>query len=457
VLEGTGGLSDLATARANTLTAEPIPLSKLGTRVRWWVPLGVVVATFIVVSTYYNVRVPLYEAPDEFAHAEYVRIIADESRLPEFESIEEYEAWQPPLYYAVAAATLTVLGLDSPPRLEWNVNFPNERQNYVHTDNEDFPYNGAVLGAHVARGLNTLFGVGTVVLIYVTALLIFPQRRWLAFGASATVALVPQFAFISATISNDPASFFFAAAIVYLGLRSFRESSFWLVVLAGVAIALGALTKLSTLVVAVVPVAAVLLAATDWREKCARLAVLGLLPLAFAGWFFVRSLILWGTVFPSDLFWPLDPRPIWDPAYRQEFLEPVRQSFWYSGGPANIRTSPIIYDVLDVVSVLALAGIIVTFVSAQLTRFQKHALLALSILPVLALAMMLYHSVENDFLKQGRYLFVAMPAFAIMMPLGLSALFASDRGRDNAGVLVLPVMLLALNLSIFAITLPRYY
>jgi Dolichyl-phosphate-mannose-protein mannosyltransferase len=450
-------LSDVAKPPETIVAAPAVSLPGVRSRARTWAPVALIVGVFIAISTFYNYRVPLYEAPDELAHATYMRVIADEGRLPRFETIAEYESWQPPLYYVVGAATLTILGLDSPQELAWNPNFPSERQNYIHTEKEDFPYSGPVLSVHVLRGVGVLFGAGTIVMIYLASLVIFPQRRLLAFASAATVAFIPQFAYISATVSNDPPSFFFAAAIVYLGLRSFRDPSPGLVLLAAIAIGLGALTKLSTLVVAVVPIAAVTMQSIGWREKIVRLAVLGLLPLAMAGWFYGRSLVIWGAVFPEHLFWPQNPVPLWDPAYRENFLEPLSQSFWFTGGPANIHISPIIYHVLDTVLVLALAGVIVTFVSSRLDGFQRRALLLLSALPLLAVGMVLYHSVAHDFQAQGRFLFVAMPAFAILMPLGLSALFSRQLERDHPAMLGLPLLLLAVNVSVFAITLPRHY
>ena len=452
-------MSDLARAEGPPAAALPVVRLRLGALLRAWAPLAVVLATFLTVSTVYNLRVPLYEAPDEIAHARYVRSIAQDGELPRFRSVEEYESWQPPLYYAVGAAALKGLSLDSPPELEWNPNFyaTGDPQNFIHGAEEDFPYSEPVLAVHILRAVNTLFGAGTIIFIYLTALLVFPRRRLLAFTAAATASLIPQFAFISSTVSNDPSSFFFASAIVYFGLRYLRESSTALLVLAAAAVSLGALAKVSTLVVAVVPLVAILLQSIPWQRKIPLLAVLALLPIAVAGWFYVRSVILWGSFYPDDLFWKLNPLPIWNSRYREDFLQPLRESFWYTGGPANIRLASIIYDLLNVTFVLAVAGVIVTFMSARLSAFEKRGLALLSALPALALAMLLYFSVEHDFQQQGRYLFSAIPGFAILLPLGIGALFSRDRLEDHAAMLSVPALLLAVNLYVFTVTLPDYY
>ncbi|MGH9194220.1 MAG: hypothetical protein ACRD1T_00590 [Acidimicrobiia bacterium] len=69
----------------------------------------------------------------------------------------------------------------------------------------------------------------------------------------------------------------------------------------------------------------------------------------------------------------------------------------------------------------------------------------------------LYFSATADFQPQGRYLFVAHPALAIFMPLGLSALVSRDRNRDHSIMLCLPALLLAVNVYIFTVVLPRAY
>jgi hypothetical protein len=134
-------MSDLARAESSSAaTVSVLPLG-LGERIRAWAPLALVIATFLAVSTVYNLQVPLYEAPDEIAHARYVRTVADEGKLPGFNSSAEYESWQPPLYYVVGAAALTVLSLDTPPELEWNPNSyaTGDSQNFLHKPTKTFP------------------------------------------------------------------------------------------------------------------------------------------------------------------------------------------------------------------------------------------------------------------------------------------------------------------------------
>jgi hypothetical protein len=423
----------------------------------WW-PLGLALSSFLVVATVYNVRVPIYEAPDEIAHTRYVTSIAARGELMDLSQIEEYEAWQPPLYYAVGAGVIKLFALDPPQELAINPNFPAQRQNFLHPPEEGFPYSEPEWSIHVLRGLSTIFSLGTIAFIYLTSLAIFPRRKLLAFTAAATAGLVPQFAFISATVSNDAAAVFFAAGTVYFGLTYLKDNRRLWLALAAVALSLGALTKTNALVAGFVPLTAVLISSRTWREKAPLLALFVVLPISVAGWFYLRSLLLWGAIVPAETFLPGQlPVPIWHSFYREVFLEDIRQSFWYVGGPMNLRLSKVVYDSLDLISVLALGGIIAGFVSAGFSRGQRWSLVLLSSLPVLALLSVIYFSLVYAAQNQGRYLFVALTAFAILLPLGLGSLMRRDGDRDHPVMLALPALLLAINISIFTITLPRYY
>ena len=422
-----------------------------------WLPLAAIVATFLVVSTAYNLAVPLYEAPDERAHALYVKSIAERSKLPTFSTPEDYEAWQPPFYYAVGGAVLKTLSLGPIPYLEQNPRFPAETDSYLHVIDESFPYSEPVLAIHVLRGINGIFAAGTMVIVYFMALILFPERKLLALSAAATTGFVPQFAFIGGAVSNDPASVFFAAGTAFFGLKYMREARSVWVVLAAVALSLGALSKSMALLAALVPAGAVLLSTSPWRDKLKLLAVIGVLPFLVAGWFYVRSLAMWGAIYPVDHFWTLRPTPIWDPLFRKVFWELLRHSYWYFGGAVSVEMSRIVYDLLDLLSCVALGGIIVTFVSRTLSAVQSRGLMLLTLLSVAAFLGIVYFSVTSDFSPQGRYLFVAQPALGILLPLGLSAIFSRDIQRDHSSVFVLPVLLLAVNAYIFAVVLPREY
>src|SRR5947199_10872128 len=68
-------------------------------------------AVYLALAAGFNLAMPVGGAPDEGAHAEYVRTVAEEGRLPVLDLSTSnnaqdpngYEAHQPPLYYLLAA------------------------------------------------------------------------------------------------------------------------------------------------------------------------------------------------------------------------------------------------------------------------------------------------------------------------------------------------------------------
>lgn len=402
----------------------------------------------------YSVRVPLYEAPDEIAHAQYASFMATQQRLPDIP--QSYEGWQPPLYYVVGGLALKVLGLESLPSLELNPNRGVSEPNwYLHTD-EGFPYSRSVLSVHVLRWITALFGAATLVVIYFTALLLFPQRRLLALSAAATAGLVPQFAFMSGSVDNDIPAVFFGSLVIYFGLRLLRDGSLVCGVAAAAALSLGGLTKNTALWAGVVPLLGIFLSPVAWPTKGKLLLFLAILPLSTAGLWQLRNFIVWGAVWPGDLLGG-HPFHLWDPVFRRVFLLWLRESYWYVGGWMDVSLSPIIYDALDVISVLGLGGVLVAITSGQLSPFQRRGLLLLGLACVTALLFIVYVSATMDFQPQGRYLFVAQPGFAIFFTLGLGALFSRNIRDDHPMTVALPIILIALNISILTINLPRAY
>jgi len=426
---------------------------------RVWLPIFSLIVLYSTFAVAYNIEVPLYEAPDEQSHVAYVDALQRTGRIPDVSRI--YEAVGPPFYHAVGAATLKLIGL-SPPfiGLEKN-NDPSTGPNYwFHTPGEnDLPYRGPVLSIHALRGISTIFGIGTIVLVYFIALLLFPNRRWLAWAAGANTALLPQFVFVGASVMNDTAVAFFGAAAVYSILRVVKEGAFvWVLVTAG-SLALGFLTEASMVVVAVVCAVALLLSPLSWRGRGLALSVLVTVPLAVAGWFYIRNLIEYGAVYPGDQIntglGP--PRPITDPVYREVFFDSVQKSYWYVGGWMNVGIADALYQFLNVVAGMALGGIIVIAVGNKLTLLQRRAAVLLTILFAMGIVEVFWISTRISFEAQGRFLFVAQPAIALLLALGISALFQRDPQRDHAAAIVLPIVLLGMNIGILTLTLPGAY
>ena len=182
--------------------------------------LFAILLTFLTLALAFNFIIPPYENLDENEHAEVVRYIAVNGRLPIHGQAEaegyrtRQEASQPPLYYILAAGWARVWRLPTDPH-------PRElapgdvvtcgpgdtlynRATWVHSPYEDaFPWSGPTLTLHATRIFSTLLQTLTVVGVWTLARRAFSTR--VATLATCLVAFNPQFLLLASGVNNDNA------------------------------------------------------------------------------------------------------------------------------------------------------------------------------------------------------------------------------------------------------------
>jgi 4-amino-4-deoxy-L-arabinose transferase-like glycosyltransferase len=220
--------------------------------------LALIVLGFLFVGVLYVVKTPDWQVPDEPAHYNYIRQLAEERRLPVLESGDydqdylgrltnerfppelslaavEYEDWQPPLYYLLAAPIYLL-------------------------------FNGALLPL---RLLSLLLGAVVVLLAYAIAAAVFPDRPLIALGTAAFVAFLPQHVAMMAGVNNDSLTEpLIAVALLMIllwsrGDRRANAGQSWLLGL-GVVLGLGLVTKATFLPIALTVALAILI--VWWRD-----------------------------------------------------------------------------------------------------------------------------------------------------------------------------------------------
>ncbi|HIP87572.1 MAG TPA: hypothetical protein EYH27_03945, partial [Anaerolineales bacterium] len=180
-------------------------------KARWGsVWIGVLAVFYMGMSLFYNVTVPVWEAPDEPGHVGYAVHLLRQRSLPRMEVGKLGEAHQPPLYYLLIALAISPADLTDPiGSFRPNPDFIHRGQggyqvNISLHDEADarFPYRGWSLAVHLARLLSSLLGLGTILFTHAIARRIFSGLS-LPLLAAALVAFNPQFLFVSSAVNND--------------------------------------------------------------------------------------------------------------------------------------------------------------------------------------------------------------------------------------------------------------
>lgn len=455
-----------------TLRAPPLPATvagagattRAGAATRWGV--AGLLALFLVLATAYGGVVPLWEAPDEPGHFQFVRYLAEGNGLPVQGPVREQNpvryGSQPPLYYLTGAALTFWLPMENLWVLESNRHFTFDASfsggvNTVwHLSPEEaFPWRGGILAAHLVRLLSTLYGAGTVLFTFLFVRTLLPRRAALALGAAGLVATLPQFLFVHGAVNNDTLVTLCLTFGLWLLARRLRGvagrgDDLGL----GLALGLGALAKLSGLTLA--PLVALVVVYVAWRDRrtegvrAALVAIAGpglrvvAVALAVSGWWFARNLALYGdplgwgrwTTTRSDL---VRDRPM----KLEEVVEgaPVLfRSFWGVFGWMNVELPEGWYTAALAASLLAGLGLLVALAVAvrRRERVELEAMgLALAAVAVTYVAVVRFAATFGGSGWQGRYLFGAVAAIALLLVLGWDALLARRATALLAGLVPL--------------------
>jgi len=415
--------------------------------VAFW--LALVLLIYLVVGTLFAVYTPAWQSPDEPAHYNYIRYIAEHGRFPVLQPgdypqdyLEEiksqkfpshfpidpirYEFYQPPLYYLLATPVFKLFG-------------------------------GALVPL---RLLSVVLGAGLVYVACRLALAIFSLRPALALGTAAFVAFVPMHVAMMSAVNNDSLAELLLALALWGVIRYLLGEKEGRGDLAGVGVllGLGLLTKLYAVATLAVAMAAVILRRRREGRRAARDMALLLGPamvlvlpwlarnVAVYGWPDVMGLarhdeVVWGQLTTAEFV----AQHGWGHLVR-EGLRTTYQSFWGQFGWMAVPMDRRIYLALGLFSILVIAGLlgwlVVEAVSGRrnlasgrqvdadgyesLTRtgktreaFVRRLLSAAVLLFSMLLTLFSYVWYNTKFVQhQGRYLFPALIPLGLALALG---------------------------------------
>ncbi|MCL5962076.1 MAG: glycosyltransferase family 39 protein [Chloroflexi bacterium] len=436
-----------------------------------------VIIAFVLLGALYSVTTPAFEALDELWHYPYVKHLADGKGLPIlgksfWENRYNQEGGQPPLYYAIGA--LATFWIDTGTQQDvYQINphaaagqpLRSDNKNMViHTPEEGFPYRGVYLALHIIRILSVLMGAATVYLTYVIGAELFPGEPYVALGAAAFNAFLPEFLFLSGSVNNDNLVTLLGSSAILLILRAAKgRISSRGIALLSLLVGLASVTKLSGL--ALVALVTFVAFSNGIRKRSMMPFVRLALPVwistvVLAGWWHLRNWQLYGDPTGLNAFLKVvgerSPKPSFVEILANEG-EGLRLSFWGVFGGFNVLAAPMAYRLFDSLSILALLGLIAYVVFQQVRRRFDTAYypLAFALCWVIVLAISLLRWTQLTLASQGRLLFPALSVISCIFALGICSLAPRRMSRYLVGGIA-GVTILASGLVPFVSILPAY-
>jgi hypothetical protein len=385
--------------------------------------------------------------PDEGAHLGYIIYLAEHLSLPVFRSqTDNYEAHQPPLYYASAVLPYMLCAFEDQHSL--------------------------VVGVRQWSVLVACLGIWAAWLL---GRRIFGHDRLLALAPALFLALWPGRTLILAAVTNDGLAeglclltFALCVAALQEGLTARRAAQI------GLAWSLALLTKSTSMSLGPVVLLTLAMAGSSHSDDIAEarsrrsealraLLIIGGIVLLLAGWWFVRNQLLYGDPLAAKAFAALFKADRATPEYFLKlgmsggayFLLVVMNtalSFWGVYGQANVWSPEWYYLLGGLIWLLTLVGLLrqrfAPVGEAEDDAPWRRQVFILAWL-LLAVVVVFFLRFNTDFYQaQARYLFAANGPIAVLTILGLWDVDRRKLGRA-AVVLALALMLIMSVWSVF--------
>jgi len=457
-----------------------------------------IVSLFIVLGVVYSLVTPILEASDEFKHYPYVQYVQTHHALPVLDPDVctwpppddcpwLQEGGQPPAYYVLMAVLTSWIDTSDLDDVRWMnphafIGDPSQVCNknlVIHLpEQERFPWHGSVLAIHIIRFLTLGLGVGTIVLTYLLARDLFPDRGdqgnrkgcpYVALGAAALTAFNPMFIFVNASANNDALAAFVGCLDLLLSVRLVRDGlrtplPLWRYGLVGLVTGLFILTKLSGLGMLIL--LACLLAWLSYRRRSLRPLLVGLpiimtIAALLSGWWFVRNWRLYGDPTALNVFVAIQGVRGGVPTLRDWLDEFVtfRWTYWGLFGAVNVMAPRWIYTFFDLLSLAGLIGFAIWIVRRRKILHSSFSILhSLWWIPALWAAILFVSVLRWTWIYfsfQGRLIFPDVAGISTLLMLGLQQ-WAPRRYRPALGMGVALILLIIAAIIPFVSIIPAY-
>jgi hypothetical protein len=410
------------------------------------------VASFVLLA-FWSFIVPIFEAPDEPHHWQFARHLNQNLWLPIYDR-DFVEANQPPLYYLMLAPFAS--DTPHPPSATYTdpqmgmvlLQPPKFYSNSVDDFRKYWPI-------RVCRLLTALMSVGTVFFAYLTGCTL-TGNQGTGILAGWMTALLPQFTFRGMNISNDAlvaltsaAALYCIVVIVIKGYTTRRA------ILCGIAMGLAVSSKLNAIFLPGIFVLAMLLdPSVPFAGRLRRMWVAALAGLILSP-FLIRNQVVYGDPLASAQILVAVPdlvhkKSITSPYFLTTFPEATLKSFVGVFGGMNVWLPVGFYRLFTWIAAFGLTGLIWGLIR-KIERWR--VILPIALVPLMTYMMVIHINLTFN-QPQGRFLFPALTAIAVLLAIG----FQSLPGWRRGATLLLVAMLAFVNLVIAGtIVVPAYW
>lgn len=277
----------------------------------------IILVYFIVFSLIYVIIIPPFETPDENLHLQYINYVSKFGRLPnQYEGMRDSSLFvgqghQHPLYYIFMGSVVNLLSgdrkVDAEPRFNknhiWGGGTEGAVPVFSHLDN-DFKSNSDKNIFYLLRVFSVLFSLINLFFVYKIVLTVL-QNPKLACLSVFLAASLPQFQFLSCSVTNDNMTAMFASISVYYLIMVFRNpektKNF---ILSGLFFGLGLLAKKTLIFLIlsfVIVIAYSLFQKKGYKNLKRNIIFVFVILFVLTGWYFIRNYLLYGGFLASQM------------------------------------------------------------------------------------------------------------------------------------------------------------
>lgn len=397
-----------------------------------------VIILFIILVLSSSLLTPTFEAPDENAHFYYIQYLWRNHALPVLTkdvaalSDPRYQSYQPPGYYLVALmfAAFTPNELSQSLNLSVNPYFSQEinvisndnKNRYLHTRDDEFPFSNIPRAAHIARLASVMLAALNAITLLYLARAVF-QDDYHALLFLALTLFIPGYVFISGVLNTDNSAVLAGSLIILLSWRLIGEPDSrrdWIAL--ALAFSYTTISKITTLSLAPVVVFTALIAikrTANRRGLIINLAFLLVIWFTMTSWMFIRNFTLYGDPTGVKRIYEVTGEyGIFSLDFLLSSLPWIWQTFIGRLATQNFPMPEVVYLFFKTIVFAGTLGWL-----WHLRHTQKLLNWSVIVVAIISLsAAVFYNAAVNTSGAQGRYLYPVLGAFMAIVVKGLITL-----------------------------------